>query len=56
LHPAYKLSYFCEMKWQESWIKEAIDVVQEEWEAKYKPTITLPLPAPVNQVCFVKPH
>ncbi|KDQ50929.1 hypothetical protein JAAARDRAFT_141085, partial [Jaapia argillacea MUCL 33604] len=40
LHPRHKLTYFRQMKWEESWIKTVIDVVRNEWDVNYKPKPT----------------
>ena len=37
LHPALKMAYFCNHKWPEEWIKEAVDLLCADWELNYKP-------------------
>ncbi|KAE9395053.1 hypothetical protein BT96DRAFT_792165, partial [Gymnopus androsaceus JB14] len=39
LHPRYKMSYFTKASWEMEWIDTAYEVIQEEWDTHYKPTI-----------------
>jgi hypothetical protein len=36
LHPGMKLEYFCNQKWEEDWIEEAENLVQEEYISTYE--------------------
>lgn len=39
LHPRYKMSYFNKATWESDWIDTAQQIIQEEWETHYQPTI-----------------
>jgi hypothetical protein len=39
LHPKYKLAYFQKAQWEQEWIDTAKDMLRDEWETTYKPTI-----------------
>ncbi len=36
LHPCHKLAYFCKVSWSPTWINMAHEIVQAEYEHKYK--------------------
>jgi len=36
LHPALKLEYFCQHEWEEDWIDTALQLVQDEYTARYE--------------------
>ena len=37
LHPRFKTAYFRSRDWEANWIDDAIELVNEEWRAHYKP-------------------
>lgn len=39
LHPRYKCTYFVKVKWHSDWINTANQMIRQEWEDVYKPTI-----------------
>lgn len=61
LHPKYKLAYFKEAAWEPEWIDTAVDILRDEWETHYKPTIDLsflqtPQQSNVDSVCLFHVH
>lgn len=40
MHPAFKMNYFSEAKWEPFWIKSALDGARKVWTKYYVPTIT----------------
>ncbi|KAJ3965662.1 hypothetical protein EV361DRAFT_873020 [Lentinula raphanica] len=38
LHPSWKLEYFAQANWVQSWIDGALDVTRDTWESTFKPT------------------
>lgn len=39
LHPKYKLKYFADAGWDQTWIDTARQILRDEWDARYKPMI-----------------
>lgn len=39
LHPKFKLTYFNKENWESEWIDTARQLLREEWNKYYKPTI-----------------
>lgn len=40
LHPRYKASYFSKAGWPRDWISTAEEILRNEWDSNYKPTVT----------------
>lgn len=54
LHPGLKLEYFCQHKWEEEWIEQAENMVQEEYIRTYedKNTDTTASAETTTKVCW----
>ncbi len=48
MHPAHKMTYFCNQKWEPEWIDCCYTIIHEIWNKHYKPLLVTH--APMKQV------
>ena len=40
LNPKYKLKYFESKNWPQIWVDAALEVLRDQWETNYKPSVS----------------
>ncbi|KAJ3715830.1 hypothetical protein C8R42DRAFT_589531, partial [Lentinula raphanica] len=53
LHPKYTLQYFNKAQWESTWMDTAVNILQEEWNVRYKGLINQSVDHRANTVTVI---